>query len=897
MMDGIKKVPRNKQSGPLFMISLAVFMALLLLGVKVEATETDNGIIRCLTPLLMNDAAGDHTHPVLQHHSLDLHTLAARLSEHPDTLDMQVYESESGRFRLFYTTEGPDSVWTEETGIGEPGVPDYIILAAQYADSSYRHQVERLGYTDPLNSTRCEPAIGEQIEILFYDIPEISGKKVYGYFNPNTPSRFSVNSTFSDSLFHRNDDYEIIAGIPGILGALKVTIAHELKHVIQYATNCFDGNEINVHWKEMDATMMENVVFPNVNDYYNYIGGTAGIFGNPETRFPRSYSHVTFMLYYHEDFGDHFWVDVWDEIGEEHLAGRNISMLEAMDRVITERRRPGDANDNGPLQIAGNGFSNIDIPDLEQSLLRNYLWHLASGDRSLFSYGFSERWNYPEAKFQSSYEAIPYWPDPPVGVSFHSARFFEFRADQMDGVSGEVALALFNSDLPLGIGLLGKSHNGYVLEYFVKAEGKKRQKIILPVNWEDLDWLGLVTMNTTGGSPTNNLQLMAGEGPAIERLVYGDITKTEELTDDDARWMLAHTLNPTTLSPFDRFLGDVSGNGSLTPYDAARVLMNLDNGTPFPVDDNLDSRGPEWSRFYTIGSGDTSWTSISKTGEMPADTIEATLQVLNGQVLAEQPMDILLSVTGPSGDTATTGDEEPFGGSSLSSNQSHSSQPEWSAVYLDLEIDYPPEGGGTQPGEPITLEVVELSAGNTYFYLQEWDYDLTEKRLQLVFASSGQLASSTDPSRILTLRLIPQNEGLIHFRIADLQLDEIHFEVDHPEMDTLRVMGPVQAGEPGNADGHVEEKPLVFGLEQNYPNPFNPETVIRFSLPESDQTSLVVYDIAGRRVATLIDGHMERGIHQVRMDAEGVSGISSGIYVYRLQSGGQVQTRKMTVIK
>ncbi len=89
-----------------------------------------------------------------------------------------------------------------------------------------------------------------------------------------------------------------------------------------------------------------------------------------------------------------------------------------------------------------------------------------------------------------------------------------------------------------------------------------------------------------------------------------------------------------------------------------------------------------------------------------------------------------------------------------------------------------------------------------------------------------------------------------------------------------------------------------FKLEQNYPNPFNPSTQIQFTLGTQDLASLPVqlrvFDILGREVAVLVDGLMPAGSHQVNFDA---SGLASGIYMYRLQSGAQSITRRMILIK
>lgn len=89
--------------------------------------------------------------------------------------------------------------------------------------------------------------------------------------------------------------------------------------------------------------------------------------------------------------------------------------------------------------------------------------------------------------------------------------------------------------------------------------------------------------------------------------------------------------------------------------------------------------------------------------------------------------------------------------------------------------------------------------------------------------------------------------------------------------------------------------PLEYRLSQNYPNPFNPTTNIEFRLGNSSQITLKVYDVLGREVATLIDGELyNKGTHQARFDA---SALASGIYLYRLEAGGFIQTRKMMLIK
>ncbi len=94
--------------------------------------------------------------------------------------------------------------------------------------------------------------------------------------------------------------------------------------------------------------------------------------------------------------------------------------------------------------------------------------------------------------------------------------------------------------------------------------------------------------------------------------------------------------------------------------------------------------------------------------------------------------------------------------------------------------------------------------------------------------------------------------------------------------------------------------PLKYTLEQNYPNPFNPTTSIRFSLPEAAKVKLVVYNIIGEKVAELVNGKMEAGIHSVIFDA---AELTSGVYIYKIvtdYSGGtrnNIKSMKMLLIK
>jgi hypothetical protein len=83
-------------------------------------------------------------------------------------------------------------------------------------------------------------------------------------------------------------------------------------------------------------------------------------------------------------------------------------------------------------------------------------------------------------------------------------------------------------------------------------------------------------------------------------------------------------------------------------------------------------------------------------------------------------------------------------------------------------------------------------------------------------------------------------------------------------------------------------------LEQNSPNPFNPSTLIRYGVPDQGHVRVSIYDALGRPVTRLVDEVVSRGYHSVRWAADN---LPSGVYLYRLETAGHVETRKMLLLK
>lgn len=93
--------------------------------------------------------------------------------------------------------------------------------------------------------------------------------------------------------------------------------------------------------------------------------------------------------------------------------------------------------------------------------------------------------------------------------------------------------------------------------------------------------------------------------------------------------------------------------------------------------------------------------------------------------------------------------------------------------------------------------------------------------------------------------------------------------------------------------------PTEFALQQNYPNPFNPTTHIRYDIAEAGNVRLVIYNMLGQQVRTLVTGAQDVGRYEVMWNGLNDAGqpVATGIYVYHFQAGSYSQTHKMAFIK
>jgi hypothetical protein len=242
------------------------------------------GPIKCATPLLIEfESLRDKL-------SRDTVT-AIEAMVAPEAADKATYISPSGRFRLTYLTTGTNRVPTADTNPAN-GIPDYVERCASYLDTSWTTEITNLGFT--------APPLAPYYEISFEHMD------AYGYTSVVSGTRTRITLENDYVGFPANDDPD-----GDVLGAAKVTCAHEFKHASQRATSSWTEGG----WVELDATWAEDVVYDATNDFYNYLPAGSGITAptsSLDTGGTGSYEDCIWQIVMSETWGNQVIVDFWN---------------------------------------------------------------------------------------------------------------------------------------------------------------------------------------------------------------------------------------------------------------------------------------------------------------------------------------------------------------------------------------------------------------------------------------------------------------------------------------------------------------------------------------------------------------------------------------------------------
>jgi plastocyanin len=121
-----------------------------------------------------------------------------------------------------------------------------------------------------------------------------------------------------------------------------------------------------------------------------------------------------------------------------------------------------------------------------------------------------------------------------------------------------------------------------------------------------------------------------------------------------------------------------------------------------------------------------------------------------------------------------------------------------------------------------------------------------------------------------------------------------YYCVIHGSPGGVGMSGIIHVITPTSIHTNKADQPDRFIVEQNYPNPFNPSTNIRYDIPQKSLVTVTVFNILGVEIATLVNGEQASGQHEINFKADN---LPSGIYLYKVQAGNYIQTKKMSLLK
>ena len=378
-------------------------------------------------------------------------------------------------------------------------------------------------------------------------------------------------------------------------------------------------------------------------------------------------------------------------------------------------------------------------------------------------------------------------------------------------------------------------------------------------------------------TPTNDADAVQ-RGTIYIQITVADVlaTRTIVLADDDSNSMnIALTADPAAISE-GAGATDVVVTGTLDGKvfdDDVVMLLTIDadiNGDgAVNADDEAATRDVDYTatvRSLTIPAGSASGTttftitpSDDRTVEVD-ETIRLTVPDANNQITAQyaDEEDVTLTV----GTVDITLQDTGAGGAPSFAADAAIADQTYAVGTAIADLVLPEASGGDAP---LTYSISALPAG--------LEFDAVTRTL------AGTPTAATDGALAVTYTVTDSGD------------------------DTAPLIFSITVNSaPGSeaAKAVVQTRPTAFSLADNFPNPFNPTTTIQYALPQAADVELTVYNVVGQPVRTLVAEHQSAGRYVVEWDATNDSGhsLSSGMYFYRLQAGGEFfEVKKMLLLK
>jgi hypothetical protein len=276
-----------------------------------------------------------------------LSAMGAKLVGRP-ALDLS-FISHGGHFKIHYTKTGLDSVYQASLDTNSNGVPNFVEDVAAICDSVWVHHIIQLGYPVPPSDSFYTAGDGPQFDVYLHDL----GADYFGLSYIDSTQIDGPGTIRATSFMELDNDYQQISAYKNRpLDAVRVTVAHEFFHSIQFGID-FSEEELTVigsttferrYWMEMSAVWMEEETYTSINDYYAYL---PAFFDFPMASLQRfralgdnhPYGAVVYPLYLSQKFGAKIIQDIWLKCGQlgagpDFLAAANVVIDSASNHTM-----------------------------------------------------------------------------------------------------------------------------------------------------------------------------------------------------------------------------------------------------------------------------------------------------------------------------------------------------------------------------------------------------------------------------------------------------------------------------------------------------------------------------------------------------------------------------------
>ncbi len=329
------------------------------------------------------------------------------------------------------------------------------------------------------------------------------------------------------------------------------------------------------------------------------------------------------------------------------------------------------------------------------------------------------------------------------------------------------------------------------------------------------------------------------------------------ITAFDASLISRYVVDMLNLNDCQRMAADVSGDGTVSAFDASLILRYL------------VGRLPAQPYFPKKAADRTNWIFFADNYYYEEGTTETCYNPLTG---------------------------------------SHNNQDFQAVILGDVSGNWGMSSAGkvtTQQANAFLLDIVSVSTKETVYQLRSTQSSVYGCQFDIIISeqnSGVRVINNTGWSFETnqvdgTIRVAGAGASSISDNvIAEIvveQSSDINISIENMVVNESEVLGSIWSSNQGGV------LPSDFSLSDAYPNPFNPETNISFSLATKSKVDLIVYNLIGQKIKTIVSGELEAGAHYVRWDGTDESNekVSSGVYFYRLETSSFNQTKKMVLLK